>query len=212
MLMLAAFVVLLLTVPFAGGRLSALGRLHLRWPGLVVGALAAQVLIISILPGVGPRWFHAVVHVGSYGLIVAFLVSNVRVPGLWVVALGMALNFAAIVANGGVMPASPAALERAGIDHGEKEFENSAAVDDARLSFLGDVFALPASWPLANVFSIGDVLIVLGGGLVAHLAADSGVARLVRRRRQQHEVGVERGSDDRMRASAGEAEPSGDRP
>ena len=41
-------------------------------------------------------------------------------------------------------------------------FANAAYVEHARLWFLGDVFAIPASWPLANVFSVGDVLIALG--------------------------------------------------
>lgn len=182
MLMVAAFVVLLLTVPLAGGRLSSLGRLRLRWPGLLLVALAAQVLVTSVIPGTGPRGFHVGVHVGSYGLIVAFLLVNARVAGLWVVAVGMSANLAAIVANDGVMPATPAALERAGLDQADEEFENSTAVEDARLAFLGDIFAVPASWPLANVFSVGDVLIVFGGGLVAHLATDSRLARLLRRR------------------------------
>ena len=31
-----------------------------------------------------------------------------------------------------------------------------------RLSFLGDVFAIPDGTILANVFSVGDVLIVVG--------------------------------------------------
>jgi hypothetical protein len=31
-----------------------------------------------------------------------------------------------------------------------------------RLAFLGDVFAVPASWPLSNVFSVGDMLIAVG--------------------------------------------------
>jgi hypothetical protein len=35
-------------------------------------------------------------------------------------------------------------------------------VEGARLWFLGDVFAIPASWPLANVFSVGDLLIAIG--------------------------------------------------
>ena len=47
-------------------------------------------------------------------------------------------------------------------------FENSAPVDDAHLAFLGDVFAVPAGWPLANVFSIGDVLIVIGAVALVH--------------------------------------------
>jgi hypothetical protein len=44
----------------------------------------------------------------------------------------------------------------------EPGFQNSTALADPRLAFLGDVFSLPASWPLSNVFSVGDVLIALG--------------------------------------------------
>ena len=36
------------------------------------------------------------------------------------------------------------------------------ALVEPRLAFLGDVFSLPASWPLSNVFSVGDILIALG--------------------------------------------------
>jgi hypothetical protein len=47
-------------------------------------------------------------------------------------------------------------------------FENSRALSSPRLAFLGDVFYVPASWPLSNVFSIGDVLIVVGSTYLAH--------------------------------------------
>ena len=77
-------------------------------------------------------------------------------------ALGAVLNLLAITANGGVMPASPAALAAAGLPADEPGFQSSTAVDDPRLAFLGDVFAIPASWPLSNVFSVGDVLIGVG--------------------------------------------------
>jgi hypothetical protein len=33
---------------------------------------------------------------------------------------------------------------------------------------LGDVFYIPASWPLSNVFSVGDVLIALGVAWAVH--------------------------------------------
>jgi hypothetical protein len=33
----------------------------------------------------------------------------------------------------------------------------------ATLAFLGDIFVLPRPFPFANVFSIGDVLIGVGG-------------------------------------------------
>ncbi|MEP1124001.1 MAG: DUF5317 family protein [Ilumatobacter sp.] len=48
-------------------------------------------------------------------------------------------------------------------------FENSNVNADARLAFLGDVFAIPANWPLANVFSIGDVIIVVAATYLAHV-------------------------------------------
>jgi hypothetical protein len=79
------------------------------------------------------------------------------------VALGAALNLLAITANGGVMPASADALAAAGLPAAEPGFQTSAALADPRLAFLGDVFAIPASWPLSNVFSAGDVCI--GAGL-----------------------------------------------
>ena len=50
----------------------------------------------------------------------------------------------------------------AGVSPPGNVFANSAYVANARLWFLGDVFAVPASWPFANVFSIGDVLIAVG--------------------------------------------------
>jgi hypothetical protein len=41
-------------------------------------------------------------------------------------------------------------------------FENSAVRADAHLAFLGDSVAAPKGVPRANVFRVGDVLIVLG--------------------------------------------------
>ena len=44
-----------------------------------------------------------------------------------------------------------------------EHFSNSVlAGADAPLLFLGDIFVLPRPFPLANVFSIGDVLIAEG--------------------------------------------------
>jgi hypothetical protein len=57
----------------------------------------------------------------------------------------------------------------------------SMTVEGARLAFLGDVFAVPVSWPLSGVFSAGDVLIALGVALTILRAAGSR-PRLSRRR------------------------------
>ena len=60
-----------------------------------------------------------------------------------------------------MLPASAGAAAAAGIDP-HTAFANSAVVDHPTLPWLGDVFAWPAPLPLANTFSVGDVLIVLG--------------------------------------------------
>jgi hypothetical protein len=171
------FGICLASVPLAGGRLSALGELRLRAPWLALAAIGLQILIVSVLPGASAG-FHEAVHMTSYGLLGACAWLNRRVPGVPIIALGGLLNFIAIAANGGVMPADPDLVVEAA-QHGGDGFVNSGVVEDPRLLFLGDVLATPASWPLANVYSVGDVVLVLGVIVLLHRVCGS---RLVPRR------------------------------
>jgi hypothetical protein len=83
-------------------------------------------------------------------------------------ALGLLLNAVVILANGGYMPASLEALRTAGIADSTQAYAAAPATNSAvitastRLWFLGDILAFPKTWPLPNVFSIGDVCITLG--------------------------------------------------
>jgi hypothetical protein len=86
---------------------------------------------------------------------------GVGVPGLAVVALGAAANLAAIVANGGYMPADPGALALAGETVGPG-YSNSVVLAEPALRPLTDLYALPAGVPFASVFSVGDLLIAVG--------------------------------------------------
>ena len=160
MALVAVVVLSALAVPLSGGRLGALAELRLRHVWAVYVALGLGVLAIE-LPGL-PDGLRSLLLVAAYPVGAVFLAANRRVPGMALTALGAALNLLAITANGGVMPASPAARAAAGLPVDEPGFQSSAAVDDPRLAFLGDVFAIPASWPLSNVFSVGDVLIGVG--------------------------------------------------
>jgi Family of unknown function (DUF5317) len=155
-----------LTVPLAGGRLGALVEVRLRRVWAIFLGLGLEIAAID-LPGLSDG-MRAALLVAAYPVLAVFLVANWRLPGIPVVALGGALNLLAIAVNGGVMPASPAALAGAGLDPAAPGFQNSTAVDDPRLAFLGDGFYVPASWPLSNVFSIGDVLIALGVAWAVH--------------------------------------------
>jgi hypothetical protein len=167
-----AFLLLLLTVPAAGGRLSALEGVRLRWVWLVVVAFAIQVVLVTFVPD-GDTTLHRVAHLLTYGLAGACVLRNLDLRFVWVVALGGLLNFIAIAANGGVMPASRGALQVAGLDVRSGSFANSDVVEGARVAFLGDIFAIPAGWPGANVFSLGDAMMLLGVFLVLHAATGS---------------------------------------
>jgi uncharacterized protein DUF5317 len=140
--------------------------------------------VISLLPGAFTG-LHKPVHIATYAALAVVMWSNRRLPGLKLIAAGAAANAAAITANGGVMPASAAALARAGMppDKGA-EFANSAALADAKLSWLGDVFAVPASWPLSNVFSLGDLLIAIGLTITLHACSQSRLASRINRNRK----------------------------
>ncbi len=173
MLLLAFVGLAVVTVPLFRGRLAALAEIRFRSGWLLAVSIGIQVLIISVAPG--PRTpLREVAYVGSYVVATAFLWVNRRVSGLWLVGVGAALNLLVIAVNGGVMPAAAHALVRAGLPVAlPRFFTNSILVANPRLAFLGDIFAIPASWPLSNVFSAGDVCIALGAALTIHRATGS---------------------------------------
>jgi hypothetical protein len=171
MLLGVLFILLLLTVPLARGRLSALGELKLRRPWLALAGLGLQVVIVSLLPS-GSANLHEGVHIASYVLLGACAWENRSIPGVPLILVGGLLNAVAIVANGGVMPLDPA-LVVTPAERGGEGFVNSGVVDAPHLLFLGDVIATPRSWPMANVYSVGDCLIVLGVLLLLHRVSGS---------------------------------------
>lgn len=172
MLLVFAALAILATVPLAGGSLAALADVRVRGAAIVALALGVQILIVSVLPGLATEAFRPV-HAATYGLLAWFLWLNRALPGMWIIGLGGLANAVAIVANGGVMPAATGALAAAGLPAEKSgEFANSAAVHTPVLGWLGDVFAVPeALGPLANVFSVGDVVIAVGLAVALHRLA-----------------------------------------
>lgn len=145
-----------------GGRLERLATLQFRWAALAVAGLLVQVVLFSgAVDALVGQDAGAIVYVGSTAAVLVAVLRNLRLPGIALVAIGAASNLAAIVANGGVMPTTDSALAAAGLSP-DDGLSNSAVIDDPALALLTDIFALPPSVPLANVFSIGDVLIGLG--------------------------------------------------
>jgi hypothetical protein len=173
-----AYLLCLLSVPLAGGRLSRLADVKLRAAWLAGAAIAIQVVIVSILPGsIGA--LGDPLHMASYLLLGMFAWLNRGITGLPIVALGGLSNFICITLNGGVMPADPDALRAIGRSPSSGEFINSTALAHPKLAFLGDIIPTPASWPVSNIYSVGDLLILSGAFILLHAACGS---RLVPRR------------------------------
>jgi hypothetical protein len=147
-----------------GGNLARLLEVRFRLEWTVPLALAVQVVLFSRLANPLDAGARGVLHMATYALLLGFTVANLRLRTLAPVLAGVVLNGLAIATNAGRMPVSAAAAKAAGIAVGA---HSSVSENADRLWFLGDVFALPARLPLANVFSLGDILI--GFGMIAFI-------------------------------------------
>ena len=164
-------VVLLLSLVVAfirGGRLSALGNLRFHHLWIFFVPFTLQLMAFSPFadaPAFGGSLARTLYLVSMLVAAIA-LWLNRRLPGLVFIALGLSLNLLVITLNNGFMPVSMAAREFAGMPTISGRTMNVVPMNAATvLPWLGDILPLPAWIPLANVFSIGDVLITIGGVL-----------------------------------------------
>lgn len=164
MFFLAALVLGAATVPLGKGRLSAFGDLELVWGWVLLVAVGLQVFILLVIPN-DLSGAHEPVHIVSYVLIGVFVAANLRVKGMWLIAVGGLCNAAVIVANGGVMYVSRPALESVGLYPLPERFLNARVLSDPKLPLLGDIFPI---FPLTTVVSVGDILIAVGAVVLIH--------------------------------------------
>lgn len=183
MLILTGALAAIASVPATGGRLSRLAALRWRAWWLLPVTFLVQLAVLE-LPGL-PEGGAAAVHTASYVLAGVFVAVNLRIRGLWLLAVGAASNGVTIALNGGTLPSSASARAAAGITT-ETTFVNSGSVADPVLGGLGDVFAWPAPLPLANVFSVGDLAIVAGAFWVLLAAGHHEPWRIGARRTRAH--------------------------
>jgi hypothetical protein len=162
-----------------GGRLGRLADTQLRAPWLFLVAIGLQVVAFPVagLPWRTHETVASVLWLASYGLLVVAAVLNRRLVGVPLVAAGMLLNVAAIVANRGTMPVTYEALHEA--DLTATTHANSTALPDPALPWLVDRWAAPDWLPFANVYSVGDVVIAIGAFVI--VLAAMGVALPLRR-------------------------------
>jgi hypothetical protein len=160
-----------------GGSLAGFSLARFRLLPLLLLSVFIQVLIFTSILGQTDFVHRTGNYIYMFTILLTLLVfyKNTHIPGLVVILIGALLNGAVIFANGGYMPTRAELLDEAGRLEkvqqseeaeaaGERLVHNNSIIadDDTRLEFLGDIFALPESVPLSNVYSIGDIFIAVG--------------------------------------------------
>jgi hypothetical protein len=140
----------------AGGSLRAFEHVRVHWWAAALGGL-----LLQAAPAARDHRFAVAALAGSYGLLVAFALINRRLPGAWLVMLGLGMNLAVVLPNAG-MPVSASAVDAAGgsVSAQIDDLKHHAMAGDDVLAFMGDVIPVPA--PIGIVLSPGDVLLYTG--------------------------------------------------
>ncbi len=148
--------------------------LQIHWGWLVSLALLPQILAFYV-PATSqffPDNVARVVLVLSQIALLLFAWRNRHSWAFWIMGAGLAINLAAIVANGGLMPISPETLHQLVPQHpldfwpvgerlpGTKDI--ILASDNIRLPWFVDRFTTPAWYSQATAFSLGDVMLAVG--------------------------------------------------
>ena len=145
-------------------------KFKIRFGWLVLMALAAQLVVIYADFG-DAAVVRRFIFPSTYVLLLAFVILNRQRIGFLVIGVGMLLNFLAIVSNSGLMPVTPANVEKAGMGYKIEGVELGEAIPrsknvlleerDTHLRWLSDRFTWISDSPLA-VFSVGDIVIAAG--------------------------------------------------
>jgi hypothetical protein len=147
----------------------------LKWIGIAFAAFFVQWLVFKlpvVRPYINIQWT-AITLIGTQFALLVFTWANRSQSGFWLLGTGLLLNFAVIVANGGLMPITPEAVahltkaepgmvwqvgERLG---SSKDIILNAEV--TRLWVLSDRYLLlPDGLGYQVVFSLGDGFIAAG--------------------------------------------------
>jgi hypothetical protein len=182
--LMALFVIA--TVPLARGRFEPLAEMHFRWLPLLFAALLGQILITVTFP-TAPSVVLASTHVATYVAAGWVLWVNRSIPGIVLIAAGAALNAIPIIVNRGTLPANSTAEQTAGV-HASAHFANSGVLAHPHLAFLGDTMTSPAFLPFRNVVSPGDLVILAGLAVLAHVTCGSLIGRTLVRARHRLQV------------------------
>jgi hypothetical protein len=157
-----------------GGSLQRLAELRVRHMPLVLVAFALQLLIFPLIGDAIIPFATVPLYLLSMLLLSIWVALNRQLSGIILIGLGVVMNLAAIAVNGGYMPVDPAAAAYAGglerYLHADGAVANNsiATTSAVRLWMLTDIFPVPAGIPFATVYSLGDILLTTGIGVLCY--------------------------------------------
>lgn len=137
------------------GDIRRLGAIRVRWWPLLVVAVALRVL------GGGSGDLALPAYIVAFTSVLAVAAANVALVGMPLIALGAAMNLLVVALNGG-MPVDAAALEVVGARMPADRL-HIPLTGATLLPILAD--RIPMSI-FANVYSLGDIALAVGGFLV----------------------------------------------
>ncbi len=139
---------------------------YMRGPILLVLSLlleASTGILTKNFPWVFPKYLWIVVIV-QYAFIFAFFILNCRKWPIAIMAMGVLLNFAVIISNGGRMPVSPVVHEIPAYAETVQRISEGLVPEyfimDYKVTFwfFGDIILIPG----AGFSSIGDIIMAIG--------------------------------------------------
>lgn len=155
-----------------GGSINNLKNIRFRHSWLVLAAVVIKLVTnsgfrhtLGLPDPLAPK-----LYMVSLALVAVFVLLNLQLRGLALVGLGLLSNLLVIYANSGYMPlkreyfemiATPEELEL--INQGLPAYNYIATGPDTAFYYLSDIFLMPHWIFITRVFSIGDVLITIGG-------------------------------------------------
>jgi hypothetical protein len=161
---LVAIVVAVAIVPITGGRFRRLVEVEIARPALLFVGLGIQIALDVVdLPRARYDDVGFALLLLSYACILGFCLSNLRLTGMGVVTVGIAMNASVIALNQG-MPYTVPEGERA-----EVTVKQRPERPDDVLPVLSD--RIPLGSPFAASISFGDLVIAVGIVDIAYRAS-----------------------------------------
>jgi len=152
------------------GKLEGLADLPIKKIGLIISAFLIQYILVFF----GERGYQlfskigVYLHIFSYVLLLIALWYSRDIKGMKLIGIGVAINFIAILANGGRMPVSAKALLKADMGdmlpllNSKSYVIHTLLTEKSHLKFLTDIIPLPHPYPKPRVLGVGDIVMSIG--------------------------------------------------